>query len=111
MGLTYDNWDMVIDESIVPQMTGFLYFIFNSKRKLLYLGRSQRIMFALKSHLVRRTSPTTSSILDEIQEIIIEGQDKFIYIKSIEVQPREYSAVFKPLLAREFRPELVKRIS
>jgi len=109
--VTKGNWDNVVSESIVPPMTGYLYFIYNSERKLLYLGKAQRVGFALKSHLVKRTSATTCSILDDVKKLIVEGEDKYLYIKAIEVQPREYSAVFKPLLAREYKPELVKRIS
>ena len=75
------------------------------------MGRAQRVMFALKSHLVKRTSATTCSILDDIKELVIDGPDKYIFIKAIEVTPREYSTCFKPLLAWEYQPKLVKRIS
>ena len=109
--VTEGNWDEMVTESIVPPVTGFLYFIFNADKELLYLGRAQRVMFSLKSHLVKKTSPTTCSILDNIKDLVVNGKDKHIFIKAIEVMPREYSAVFKPLLAREYQPKWVKRIS
>jgi len=105
------NWDTLVDESIVPPMAGFLYFIYDSNMELLYLGRAQRVMFALKSHLVKRTSKSTSCVLDDIKNLVINGRDKHVYIKTLEVYPREYSMCFKPLLAKEYQPKLVRRIS
>ena len=109
--VTEDNWDNIVSDSIIPSMKGYLYAIFDADETLLYLGRAQRVMFSLKSHLIRRTSPTTCSILDDIKDLIVNGQDKHLFIKVIEVQPREYSTCFKPLLAKDYQPKLVKRIS
>jgi len=108
---SFINWDLTVDECIVPKVDGFIYFIFSADKELLYIGKTCRVMFALKSHLVRRTSATTRSVLDEIKELIEQSENKFIYIKTIEVYPREYSACFKPLLVKEYHPKLVKRIS
>ena len=110
-GINNDNWEDYENSITIPQVQGCLYFIFNEKKELLYIGKSKAIDFALKSHLVRRTSPTTSSILDTIKKEIDESDKKKIFIKVLDIEPVELAATIKPFLIRDFKPKLSKRLS
>ena len=105
------NWDDIVSDSIIPKMEGHLYFIYDSNKTLLYIGKSLEVNMALRSHLVRKYSKSMTSILDNLKESVRMSKDKRIYIKVIDIQPREYSGCFKPMLARHFIPKWNQRIS
>ena len=110
--VTEDDWDYYVDESILPLNTGgSLFAVFDEFHTMLYLGKSKTMYHALKNHLIRKTSPTTSSILDRLKELILDSDDKIIYIKILDIQPPECAGVFKSLFAREHQPLWVRRVN
>ena len=104
------NWDTLVSDDILPKMTGNLYFIYDSNHTLLYIGKSLDVNTALRSHLVRKMSKSTSSVLDDIKQIVCYGK-KRVFIKVLDIQPKQYSGCFKPMLARQLCPKWNKRIS
>ncbi len=105
------NWDFTVPEDIVPKMDGTLYFIYDSEKTLLYVGKSKKIDFALRSHLLRKTSRSTCSILEPLKQLLSERKEKCVYIKVLAVEPVEYGGCLKPLFIREFQPLWVRRIN
>ena len=105
------NWDFIVPEDIVPKMEGSLYFIYDSEKTLLYIGKSKKIDFALRSHLLRKTSQSTCSILEPLKQLLSESKEKCVYIKVLAIEPVEYGGCLKPLFIREFQPLLVRRIN
>ena len=105
------NWDFTVPDDIVPKMEGTLYFIYDSEKTLLYIGKSKKIDFALRSHLLRKTSKSTCSILEPLKLLLSESKEKCVYIKVLAIEPVEYGGCLKPLFIREFQPLWVRRIN
>lgn len=105
------TWEYTVSDDILPQMNGSLYFIYDSKKTLLYIGKSQKVDFALRNHLLRKTSKSTCSILESLKLLIAENEDKCIYIKTLAFEPVEYSACLKSLFVREYKPLWVRRMN
>ena len=108
---TADNWDVTVSDDILPKLEGTLYFIYDSEQTLLYIGKSKKIDAALRSHLVRKTSKSTSSILDHLKVLISKSKNKCVYVKVLAVEPAEFSACLKPIFVREYQPLWVRRMN
>ena len=110
-----ENWYHHANNIEIPLLHGCLYFIFvnnkNEEKKLLYIGKSISLGFALRNHLSIRTSPTTSSILPTIQEFISRTKDKRVFIKVLDIEPVELCGAIKPYLIKHYEPSLSKRLS
>ena len=107
-----EDWDEYVDESILPDnIEGSLFAVFDEFHTMLYIGRSKTMYHALKNHLIRKTSRSTSSILDRLKPLILDSDDKIIYLKILDIQPKECAGVFKSLLAREHQPKWVRRVN
>jgi len=109
--ITAENWCQMVREVEIPPVWGNVYFIFDGNKQLLYIGRTQQINAALKSHLIKRTSERMSSILDGLKDLVLKSDTKRIYIKTIDVQPVELVGTFKSRLIYEFCPRLARRQS
>lgn len=105
------NWDFTVPDDLLPKMDSTLYFIYDSEKTLLYVGKSKKIDFALRSHLLRKTSKSTCSILEPLKLLLSESKEKCVYIKVLAVGPVEYGGCLKPLFIREFQPLWVRRIN
>ena len=104
-------WEYFSPRIVLPKVKGTLYFIFDDKKNLLYLGKTKVIENALLNHLKRVTSRSTASILPEIQDIVCESKDKRIYLKVLTIEPKELSNAIKPYLVQRLKPKLVRRLS
>ncbi len=105
------NWDFTVPDDLLPKKEGTLYFIYDSEKTLLYIGKSKKIDFALRSHLLRKTSRSTCSILEPLKLLLSESEEKCVYIKVLAFEPVEYSACLKPLFIRDYQPLWVRRIN
>ena len=106
-----ENWEYTVSDDILPKVDGSLYFIYDSKKTLLYIGKSQKIDFALRNHLLRKTSKSTCSILELLKQSVSNSKSKCIYIKALAFEPSEYGACLKPLFIREYQPLWVRRMN
>ena len=110
--ITESNWDEYSESIVIPPVQGCLYFIFDENKNLLYIGKTIEIEFALKCHLICRTSKSMASILDTIKELITYSKRrKRVYVKTVDFEPTELSAAIKIFLIRDLKPLLVKRVS
>ena len=69
----------------------------NNYYKVKYIGKSYNIRKRLRSHLVYK-SKKTSSCLKEVKEYILNSSTKELYIRTIEVKPRELNSYVESLL-------------
>lgn len=67
---TADNWDVTVSDERLPKLEGALHFIYDSEITLLYIEKSKKTDAALRSHLVRKTSKSTNSILGYLKGLI-----------------------------------------
>ena len=104
-------WDFQTIDLEIPKTKGNLYFIYDSEKNLLYIGKTKDLSLALLCHLKRRTSKSTSSILDEIKDLVCNGKEKRVYLKIVDVRPYELSNSLKPYLIKELCPSLSLRLS
>ena len=111
MTVNAENWEYTVSDDILPKVDGSLYFIYDSKKTLLYIGKSQKIDFALRNHLLRKTSKSTCSILEPLKQSVSKSKSKCIYIKTLTFEPSEYGAYLKPLFIREYQPLWVRRMN
>ena len=73
----------------------------NNYYKVKYIGKSYNIRKRLRSHLVYK-SKKTSSCLKEVKEYILNSSTKELYIRTIEVKPRELNSYVESLLLNHF---------
>jgi len=109
--ISEDLWDFYMDNIVIPPVQGSLYFIYDENKNLLYIGKTKALGLALRNHLIRRTSKSTASILNDIQKRVSNSDVKQIYLKVVDVEPVELANTIKPHLVKEFKPSLVKRVS
>lgn len=76
---TADNWDVTVSDDILPKLEGTLYFIYDSEKTLLYIGKSKKMDAALRSHLIRKASKRTYSILDRLKDLISRSKKMCLY--------------------------------
>lgn len=105
------TWEFHIDSVNIPKQSGQLYFIFDGSKKLLYIGKTKEITLALRNHLIKHTSISSKSILEEIKGIVSKSDDKKIYLKTIELKPIELASYLKPCLIEEYDPLFCQRLS
>ena len=107
---TADNWDVTVSDDVLPKQNGTLYFIYDSEKTLLYIGKSKKIDVALRSHLIRKASKRTYSILDRLKDLISRSKNKCVYVKVLAIEPAEFSACLKPFFVR-YQPLWVRRMN
>lgn len=73
----------------------------NNYYKVKYIGKTYNIRERLRCHLVYK-SDTTSSCLKEVKEYILNSSTKELYIRTIEVKPRELNSYVESLLLNRF---------
>ena len=73
----------------------------NNYYKVKYIGKTYNIRERLRCHLVYK-SDTTSSCLKEVKEYILNSSTKELYIRTIEVKPRELNSYVESLLLNHF---------
>lgn len=73
----------------------------NNYYKVKYIGKSYNIRKRLRCHLVYK-SKKTSSCLKEVKEYILNSSTKELYIRTIEVKPRELNSYVESLLLNHF---------
>ena len=71
-----------------------------------YIGKSYNIRERLRCHLVYK-SDTTSSCLEKVKEYILNSSINELYIRTIEVKPRELNSYVESLLLDYFNNENV----
>ena len=76
----------------------------NNYYKVKYIGKTYNIRERLRCHLVYK-SDTTSSCLKEVKEYILNSSTKELYIRTIEVKPRELNSYVESLLLNNFDDE------
>ncbi len=108
---TTDNWDITVSDDILPKLEGTLYFIYDSEKTLLYIGKSKKIDVALRSNLIRKASKRTYSILSRLKDLISKSKNKCVYVKVLAIEPAEFSACLKPIFVREYQPLWVRRMN
>ena len=73
----------------------------NNYYKVKYIGKSYNIRKRLRCHLVYKYKKT-SSCLKEVKEYILNSSTKELYIRTIEVKPRELNSYVESLLLNHF---------
>lgn len=71
-----------------------------------YIGKSKAIRSRIREHLVK-CSDGTSSCLNYVKDNIIKGNDKNIYISTIEVIPNELNSYIETLLLNKYKSDNV----
>lgn len=71
-----------------------------------YIGKSYNIRERLRCHFVYK-SDTTSSCLEKVKEYILNSSINELYIRTIEVKPRELNSYVESLLLDYFNNENV----
>lgn len=71
-----------------------------------YIGKSKAIRSRVREHLVK-CSVGTSSCLSYVKDNIIKGNDKNIYISTIEIIPKELNSYIETLLLNEYKSDNV----
>lgn len=76
------------------------------KYEVKYIGKSKVIRRRIREHLVK-CSVGTTSCLSYVKVRIVKGNDKDIYISTIEVNPKELNSYVETLLLKEYKSDSV----
>lgn len=116
--INYNNWDNLAKQSYDKVKKNIdskanIYIIMvkvdsnNSEEyEVKYIGKSKAIRSRVREHLVK-CSVGTSSCLSYVKDNIIKGNDKNIYISTIEIIPKELNSYIETLLLNEYKSDNV----